>query len=109
MSQSFTREAAFRVLRVSERQLKTLERQKVGAAAFRYGFRGLLALRTLTKLRESKVPPQQIRRALLALTKKLRGVDDPLTQLKLYVHGKKIRVDLDGRAMDAESGQLLLD
>jgi tetratricopeptide (TPR) repeat protein len=109
MSQSFTREAALRLLRVTERQLKTWERQKLVEPAAVYGFRELLALRTLIKLRESKVPPQQIRRAVQALTKKLRGVDDPLTELKLYAHGKKIRVDLDGRAMDAESGQLLLD
>ena len=109
MSQSFTREAALRLLRVSERQLKTWERQKLIEPVAVYGFRELLALRTLIKLRESKAPPQQIRRAVQALTKKLRGVDDPLTELRLYGHGKKIRVDLDGRAMDAESGQLLLD
>jgi tetratricopeptide (TPR) repeat protein len=109
MSQSFTREAALRLLRVSERQLKTWERQKLVGPVAVYGFRELLALRTLIKLRESKVAPQQIRRAVQALTKKLRGVDDPLTQLKLYADGKKIHVDLDGLAMEAESGQLLLD
>jgi tetratricopeptide (TPR) repeat protein len=109
MSQSFTREAALRLLRVSERQLKSWERQKLVEPVTVYGFRELLALRTLIKLRESKVAPLQIRRAVQALTKKLRGVDDPLTQLKLYADGKKIHVDLDGLAMEAESGQLLLD
>ena len=109
MSQSFTREAALRLLRVSERQLKSWERQKLVEPVSVYSFRELLALRTLIKLRESKVAPLQIRRAVQALTKKLRGVDDPLTQLKLYADGKKIHVDLDGLAMEAESGQLLLD
>ena len=109
MSQSFTREAALRLLGVSERQLKTWERQKLVAPATVYGFRELLALRTLIKLRKSKVAPEQIRRAVHALTKKLRGVEDPLTELKLYADGKKIRVELEGRAMEAESGQLLLD
>jgi tetratricopeptide (TPR) repeat protein len=109
MSQSFTREAALRLLRVSERQLKNWERQKLVEPVAVYGFRELLALRTLIKLRESNVAPRQIRRAVQALTKKLRGVDDPLTQLKLYADGKKIHVDLDGLAMEAESGQLLLD
>ncbi|MDP8988576.1 MAG: tetratricopeptide repeat protein [Acidobacteriota bacterium] len=109
MSQSFTREAALRLLHVSERQLKSWERQKLVEPVAVYSFRELLALRTLIKLRESKVPPQQIRRALQALTKKLRGVDDPLTELKLYADGKKIRVELEGHAMEAESGQLLLD
>src|SRR5579859_3981242 len=109
MSQSFTREAARRLLHVSEKQLKSWERQKLVQPAVSYGFRELLALRTLMKLRASRVPPQQIRRAIQALTEKLRDVKDPLTELKLYTDGKRIRVDLDGRAMEAESGQLLLD
>lgn len=109
MSQSFTREAARRLLKVSEKQLRSWEQQKLVPPAVNYGFRELLALRTLIKLRHSKVPPRQIRLALQALIKKLRGVEDPLTELKLYAHGKKIRVELEGHSMDAESGQLLLD
>ena len=109
MSQSFTREAARRLLKVSEKQLKSWEQQKLVQPAANYGFRELLALRTLIKLRHSRVPPRQIRLALQALIKKLRGVEDPLTELKLYAHGKKIRVELEGHSMDAESGQLLLD
>ncbi|HEX5430942.1 MAG TPA: tetratricopeptide repeat protein, partial [Bryobacteraceae bacterium] len=48
-------------------------------------------------------------RVIAALTGKLRDVEDPLTQLRLYVDGKKVRVEVEGRSMDAESGQLLLD
>jgi len=109
MSQSFTREAARRLLHVSEKQLKSWEQQKLIQPVAAYGFRELLALRTLIKLRHSRVPPQKIRRAIHALIKKLRDVEDPLTELKLYTDGKRIRVELDGRAMEAESGQLLLD
>jgi tetratricopeptide (TPR) repeat protein len=109
MGQSFSREAARRLLRVSERQLKSWERQKLVQPTDVYGFRELLALRTLIKLRKNRVAPQQIRRAIHALTKKLSSVQNPLTELKLYADGKKVRVELEGRAMDAESGQLLLD
>ena len=109
MSQTFSREATRRLLRISEQQLKSWERQKLVRPAAEYGFRELVALRTLIKLRASRVPPQQIRRAVLALARKLRGVEDPLTELKLYADGKKIRVELEGRAMEAESGQLLLN
>ena len=73
-----------------------------------YGFRELLALKTLIELRR-KVPPLQLRRALAALRQTLREIENPLTDLKLYAHGKKIRVEVDGHAMDAESGQLLLN
>jgi tetratricopeptide (TPR) repeat protein len=109
MNQSFSRAAARRLLRVSEQQLKSWERQKLVRPAASYGFRELLALRTLIKLRASRVPPQTIRRVIQALIKKLRGVEDPLTELSLYADGKRIRVELEGRAMEAESGQLILN
>jgi len=74
-----------------------------------YGFSELLALRTLIKLRANRVPPLQIRRALTALAEKLRHIENPLTDLKLYADGRRVRVQVDGQAMEAESGQLLLD
>ena len=89
--------------------MKSWEKQALVPAASSYGFSQLLALRTLIKLRASRVPPLQIRRALSALAEKLQHVVNPLTELKLYADGKKIRVEIDGQAMEAVSGQLLLD
>jgi tetratricopeptide (TPR) repeat protein len=100
----YTRGQARRLLGLSERRLKSWEEQKLVAPSEKYGFRELLALRTLVKLRKDRVPVSQIRRALDAL----RGVDHPLTELRLYADGKKIRVEVDGKAMEA-SGQLLLN
>jgi tetratricopeptide (TPR) repeat protein len=107
--QAFSRSEALRLLKLSERQLTSWERQKLVPPVPSYGFKELLSLRTLMKFRRSRVSPQQVRRALTALAEKLRDVSDPLTQLKIYADGKRIRVDLDGRAMEAESFQLLLD
>jgi tetratricopeptide (TPR) repeat protein len=107
--QAYSRAETRRLLKITERQLKSWERQKLVPASETYGFKELLALRTLVKLRAGRVASPQIRRALTALGAKLRGIHDPLTQLKIYTHGKRIRVDIDGRAMEAESGQLLLD
>ncbi len=100
----YTRAEARRLLGLSERRLKSWEQQKLVAPSENYGFRELLALRTLIKLRHDRVPVSQIHRALRAL----RGIDHPLTELKLYADGKNIRVELDGKAMEA-SGQLLLN
>ena len=108
-TQAFSREEARRLLRVSEKQLKSWEQQKLVAPAAIYGFRELLALRTLIRLRQNRVPPLRIRRAIQALTEKLSGIENPLTELKLYADGKRVRVEIDGRAMEAASGQLLLD
>ena len=107
--QAYSREETRRLLNISERQLKSWEQQKLVSACEAYGFRELVALRTLERLRRARVAPAQIRRALAALAEKLRHIEDPLTQLKLYADGKKIRVEVEGRAMEAESGQLLLD
>ena len=107
--QAYSRAEARRLLKITERQLASWERQKLVPASETYGFTELLALRTLLKLRAGRVASPQIRRALTALGDKLNGIHDPLTQLKIYAHGKRIRVDIGGRAMEAESGQLLLD
>lgn len=109
MTQAYSREEARRLLRISEKQLKSWEQQKLVAPAAAYGFRELLALRTLVRLRQNRVPPLRIRRAIQALAEKLSGVQDPLTELKLYADGKRVRVEIGGRAMEAASGQLLLD
>jgi len=69
----------------------------------------MLALRTLMGLRENKIPPTQIRKALDALRARLRDVHDPLTELKIYSRGKKIQVQFAGQRMEPISGQLLLD
>jgi tetratricopeptide (TPR) repeat protein len=107
--QAYSREEIRRVLGISERQLASWERQKLVDSRSRYGFRELTELRTLMKLRQDKVPAAQIHSALTALRHKLRHVENPLTELKLYAHGKKVRVEIDGRSMDAESGQLILN
>ncbi len=109
MKQQFTRQEVLRLLRVSEQQLKAWEKQKFVPSTSSYGYPHLVALRTLIQLRKNRVAPAQIRRALTALSKKLGAAHDPLTELKLFADGKKIRVAIEGREMEAESGQLLLD
>ena len=107
--QAYTREETRRLLDISERQLRSWEAKGLVAASEIYGFHELVALRTLIKLRENRVPPAKIKLAVNALTQKLRHIEDPLRQLKLYADGKRIRVDVEGRAMEAVCGQLLLD
>ncbi len=107
--QAYSRTETRRLLKLTEKQLSSFEAQKLVPAREHYGFKELLALRTIIKLRQAHRPVPQIGRAVEALTAKLRGVHDPLTELKLYADGKRIRVEVDGRPMEAESGQLLLN
>jgi tetratricopeptide (TPR) repeat protein len=106
---AYSRAETLRLLKVTEKQLSSWEAQKLVPASETYGFKELLALRTIVRLRQAKRPVLQISRAVEALAAKLQDVHDPLTELKLYADGKHIRVEVDGRPMEAESGQLLLN
>jgi tetratricopeptide (TPR) repeat protein len=107
--QAYSREEVLRLLDVSERQLRSWEKQKFVSASGSFNFSDMLALRTLIGLRENKISATQIRKALDALRARLRDVHDPLTELKIYSRGKKIQVQFAGQRMEPISGQLLLD
>ena len=107
--QAYSREEIRRLLGLSERQLSNWERQKFISAGVSFTFSDILALRTLIGLRASKIPAAQIRKALDALRAKIREVSNPLTELRIYSHGKKLQVQFAGQKMEPISGQLLLD
>ena len=104
-----SRASVRRLLQISAAQLRSWEKQKLIPAAKEYGFRDLVALRTLVQLARNRVSAQKIRQAIQALRATLAGVENPLQELKLYADGKRVRVEVDGKAMEAESGQLILD
>lgn len=106
--QSYTREEACRVLGVSERQLRGWERQELVPHLDQYAFSDLIALRSLQKLRDSRVSSARIRSAVRALREKLDGIENPLKELKIFCEGKNVAVLVDGQKMEI-SGQLLLD
>jgi tetratricopeptide (TPR) repeat protein len=107
--QAYSRDEVRRLLDVSERQLKSWEKQRFVSSSGTFTFPDILALRTLIGLRHNKVPAAKIRQAVDALRARLGEVQNPLTELKIYSHGKKIQVQFAGQKMEPISGQLLLD
>jgi tetratricopeptide (TPR) repeat protein len=107
--QAYTRKDARRVLGISERQLRSWEKQELVPRLEEFAFTDLIALRSLQKLRQDRVPAARIRDAVRALREKLDGVADPLRELKIFCEGKEVAVLLEGQKMAAVSGQLLLD
>jgi tetratricopeptide (TPR) repeat protein len=107
--QAYSREEVRRRLGVSKRQLQSWEKQNLLSAGGSFSFSDILALRTLIGLRKSRVSTAQIRKAIQAVRKHLREVENPLSELKIYSHGKKIEVQFAGQKMEPISGQLLLD
>jgi tetratricopeptide (TPR) repeat protein len=107
--QAFSRREARRLLNVTERQLRSWEKQKLITPAESYGFADLLALRAIVKLRDSKVSPARLRRALSAIREKLQDISNPLVELKVFSEGKSVRVQLGRQTMEPLTGQLVLD
>lgn len=107
--QAYSREEVLRLLTVSERQLRSWERQRLVSFSESFSFTDLLALRALAELRASKIPPARIRKVLAALREKLKDVRNPLAEVKIYLRGRKIEVQLGTSRMEPISGQLLLD
>jgi DNA-binding transcriptional MerR regulator/lipopolysaccharide biosynthesis regulator YciM len=97
------------MLGVSERQLRNWERQGLIAATDTFSFSDLIGLRTLQKLRQKRIPPRQIGRALESLRRKLSGVRHPLAELRIVSDGRTIAVQMPGEKMEAISGQLLFN
>lgn len=107
--QAYSRQEALRLARVSERQLRRWEKQELVPTLHEYGFTDLIALRSLEKLRQNRVPAVRIRGAVRALRNRLHGVTDPLKELKIFCEGRRVAVLVDGQKMEPMSGQLLLD
>jgi len=106
--EEYSRADVLRQFGITERQLRSWERQKLIAASQTYSFSDLIAIQTIVKLRENRIQPRQIGRALESLRRKL-AVEQPLTELRIVSDGRKIAVRIAGQKMEAISGQILLD
>lgn len=107
--EEYSRADVCRQFGLSERQLRTWERQRLIPAAISYTFSDLIAFQTLIKLRENKISSKQILRALESLREKLGWVKHPLSELRVVSDGRRIAVQLSGQKMEAISGQILFD
>lgn len=105
----YSREDVRRLLDLSERQLRGWEKHRLIPPMERFAFSDLIALRTLTKLCEDRIPPAKIRNVLSAVRERLHDITDPLKQLRLISDGRRIHVQVGEHAMEPISGQLLLN
>jgi tetratricopeptide (TPR) repeat protein len=106
---AYRREDVRRIADVTERQLRSWEKQGLVEPQENFGFSDLLAIKTLKKLRELHITPKQIQRAITSLKSRLEDVEHPLAQLRITAEGRKITVHVGGNMMEPISGQLLLD
>jgi DNA-binding transcriptional MerR regulator len=105
----YRREDVRRIADVTERQLRSWEKQGLIEPREDFGFSDLLALKTLKKLRELHITPKQIQRVIASLKARLDDIDRPLEQLRITAEGRKLTVHVGGDRMEPISGQLLFD
>lgn len=106
---SYSRDEVCRLLGIRESVLDQWEGHGFISCMERYGFRDMVALKALRQLRARRIRPDRIRRILDALAVRLSDVQDPLRELKIFIDGRRLAVQVDGRRMEPMSGQLLLD
>ncbi len=107
--ESYSRDYVRRAFKLSNRQLAGWEKQGLLPATGTYDFSDLVALRTLIRLREQRVPVSRIRQVVRSLRTRLGESTNPLRDLRIFIDGRRIAVQLDGGRMEPVSGQLLLD
>jgi tetratricopeptide (TPR) repeat protein len=74
-----------------------------------FGFADLIALKTLQKLRENRIPAERIKESLGALREKLAGIERPLWELRIFSDGRRVAVELPNGRMEALTGQMLFN
>ena len=107
--EEYSRRDVRRKFDLSERQLRSWEREELLASSATYSFSDLIAIQTILKLVENRIQPREIGRALKSLRRKLDWVKQPLSELRIVSDGKKIAVHLAGQKMEALTGQILFD
>ena len=107
--EEYSRADVRRKFGLSERQLRNWEERKLIGAAQTYSFADLIAIQTILKLRENRIPPRRIVEAVEALRRKLHWIKQPLSELRILSDGRKIHVLVAGQKMEAITGQTLFD
>ncbi len=106
---SWTRAQALRQCELSSRQLLAWERQGFIAPRELYQYEDLLELRVLVRLKDLGFSSAKLQKVFSSIRAKLTGIDNPLTELRVYLEGRRVRVQTENSRMEALSGQLLFN
>lgn len=106
---SLSRKQALRLATVSPQQLAAWEKHGLLPPKDAFDQRDILRMRNLRTLKEAGVPYARMDVLLHSLRQRTGATADPLEELRLRRHGRKLAVHWEGQRMEAESGQLLLE
>lgn len=97
LTQRYTRREAGRILGVEPNRLRYWERLRLVNPRARWGerfysFGDLVALRTVKRLTESKIPARRVRRAVSLIEQQFGAAPRPLQEHTLSQHGREVLV-----------------
>lgn len=109
LQQNYTRDQVLRVANISERQLRSWEKNGLMQVSEEYTLADVKSLQTLLKMREAKLGPKRITHIFDEIRKNLEGVENPLTDVTVVLDKRNVHILIDGQRMEALSGQLLFN
>ena len=107
MSQ-YRREDVLRILRLPHRQLNAWERAGLISASEHYSFDGLVQLRKLRELAETRISVKSIRQSVDAM-QKVAGLSNPLLELAVVRRGSRLAFRQGGALVDPMTRQMAFD
>lgn len=111
-NQTWTRDQVLRQLSLRPALLNSWVKQGLLApdhGGEEFHFQDLIALKVLLRLKALGLSAKKLRDSFDSLREKLSDIENPLAELRVYGEGGQIRVEVDGKKMEALSGQLLFD
>jgi tetratricopeptide (TPR) repeat protein len=116
MAERYTRNEAERIVGVTGRQLRYWERLHLLHPSTRWGerfysFSDLVAIETIKRLTDRRVPARRLRRAIAALERELGTAPLPLEELQIQASGRQVAVLPPGRdthPIEPLTGQFLM-
>jgi len=109
VQRTYNRAQVIRLLDLDERRLRTWERLKLMPTLETYCYQDLLALRSLRKLAEQGIRADRLQRTFKSIRERMQDVKNPLSELKLFLNGKRLNVQGAGYRLDPRTGQFLFD
>jgi tetratricopeptide (TPR) repeat protein len=105
----YGRADVLRILRISAKQLVGWQRAGLAPNSDAFTFLDLVQLQAIRDLRAKRVRPAVIRQSLVAMQKRVAGMENPLVEASAIAVGSHVAYRHEGRSVDPMTGQLFME